>query len=245
MSSQRPGTASSRKAMNTTRLPRRRTATASTSPGVELLDLDPEDAGGADRWTAGPLDPVGDRRPQAGVADPLELAGRAQLGLNLADGQRNSPSGGSRVGQGGTDTSTGLLAQGQFLVAEAGTEQRGEHGRLPGLWAGTTTATDRSGSCLGGPAPDQPRRPSLTASRRLSSCSGDNCQSSAQSGPVGSSQVRLVGVSGEYGLVRSGRAWWNVREKDRTPSLRRSRSIRRWEGRPGTHRKRLPRCRRR
>ena len=46
------------------------------------------------------------------------------------------PSGGGRVGQGGTDASTGLLAQGQFLVGEAGTEQRGGHERLPGLWAG-------------------------------------------------------------------------------------------------------------
>jgi len=89
-----------------------------------------------------PLDSVSDRRPQAGVADPLELAGRSKPGLNLADGQRQRPSGGSRVGQGGTDTSTGLLAQGQFLVGEAGTEQRGGHERLPGLWAGTTTATD-------------------------------------------------------------------------------------------------------
>jgi hypothetical protein len=33
ISSQRPGTASSRTAMNTTRWPRRRTTTASTSPG--------------------------------------------------------------------------------------------------------------------------------------------------------------------------------------------------------------------
>ena len=101
-------------------------------PRLEVLDLDPEDAGGTDRWPADPLDAVGDRCPQAGVADPLELAGRPEPGLNLADGQRQCPSGGGRVGQGGTDASTGLLAQGQFLVGEAGTEQRGGHERPQG-----------------------------------------------------------------------------------------------------------------
>jgi hypothetical protein len=132
MSSQWPGTASSRKAMNTIRWPRRRTATASTSPGVGLLDLDPEDAGSADRWPPGPLDAVGNRRPQAGVADPLQLAGRAQPGLNLTDGQRHGPGGGGWVGQGAAGTSAGLLSKGEFLVGEVGTQQRGGHGRLPG-----------------------------------------------------------------------------------------------------------------
>ena len=60
-------------------------------PRLEVLDLDPEDAGGTDRWPADPLDAVGDRCPQAGVADPLELAGRPEPGLNLADGQRQMP----------------------------------------------------------------------------------------------------------------------------------------------------------
>jgi len=38
----------------------------------------------------------------------------------------------------------------------------------------------------------------------------DDCQSSALRGPVGSGQVKLGGVSGQRGLVRCSRAWWNV-----------------------------------
>jgi transposase len=41
-----------------------------------------------------------------------------------------------------------------------------------------------------------------------------NCPSPAQGGPVGSGQVRLGGDSGESGLVRFSRAWWNDREND-------------------------------
>jgi hypothetical protein len=46
------------------------------------------------------------------------------------------------------------------------------------------------------------------------SCLGDNCQSSAQTGPVGSRQVRLAGDSGECGLVGCSRAWWNDQQND-------------------------------
>src|SRR5215218_1967125 len=98
----------------------------------ELLDLDAQHAGATDWWPTGPLDPVGDRVPQAGVADPLELAGRAQPGLDLADGQRQRPGGDGRVRQGWTDTGSSLLALGEFLVGEVGRQQRGWHGRLPG-----------------------------------------------------------------------------------------------------------------
>ena len=45
-------------------------------------------------------------------------------------------------------------------------------------------------------------------------CLGDNCQSSGLYGSVGSSQVRLGGVSGECGLVRFSYGLWNDREND-------------------------------
>jgi hypothetical protein len=45
-----------------------------------------------------------------------------------------------------------------------------------------------------------------------SRCLGDNCQSSALYGPVGSDQVRLGGVSVQCGLVRCSTVWWNDRE---------------------------------
>jgi hypothetical protein len=52
------------------------------------------------------------------------------------------------------------------------------------------------------------------ARRRVRRCLGDNCQSSAQTGPVGSRQVRLAGDSGECGLVGCSRAWWNDQQND-------------------------------
>jgi hypothetical protein len=45
-------------------------------------------------------------------------------------------------------------------------------------------------------------------------CLGDNCQSSAQTAPVGSRQLRLGRHSVECGLVGSSRAWWNDRQND-------------------------------
>ena len=45
-------------------------------------------------------------------------------------------------------------------------------------------------------------------------CLGDNCPSSAQTGPVGSRQVRLGRHSVQCGLVGCSRAWWNDREND-------------------------------
>jgi Integrase core domain len=45
-------------------------------------------------------------------------------------------------------------------------------------------------------------------------CLGDNCRSSVLYGSVGSSQVRLGGVSGECGLVRFSCGLWNDREND-------------------------------
>ena len=56
------------------------------------------------------------------------------------------------------------------------------------------------------------RRAGNTATRVSSSnrrCLGDNCQSSAQTGPVGSRQLRLGRHSVECGLVGCSRAWWN------------------------------------
>src|SRR5215207_10209671 len=44
-------------------------------------------------------------------------------------------------------------------------------------------------------------------------CLGDNCRSSVLYGPVGSSQVRLGGVSGERGLVRFSCGLWNDRQR--------------------------------
>jgi hypothetical protein len=52
-------------------------------------------------------------------------------------------------------------------------------------------------------------------------CLGDNCQSSVLYGSVGSSQVRLGGVSGESGLVRFSCGLWNDRENDQQCKLRR------------------------
>ena len=90
----------------------------------EFLDLDAEDAGGADRWPTGALDAVGDRLPEAVMADPLQLAGRAQPGLHLADRQRDRPGSSSRVGQATTSTSAAMLPLGEVLVAELGTQGR-------------------------------------------------------------------------------------------------------------------------
>jgi hypothetical protein len=49
---------------------------------------------------------------------------------------------------------------------------------------------------------------------RIPCCLGDNCPSSAQTAPVGSSQVRLGGVSGECSLVGCSCGLWNDREND-------------------------------
>ena len=86
-SSQWPGTASSRSVMNTARWPRRTTATASTSPGVSSWTWTRRTLEPLTGWSPSPLDTVGDRVPQAGVADAFQLAGRSEPGLDLADGQ--------------------------------------------------------------------------------------------------------------------------------------------------------------
>jgi hypothetical protein len=52
------------------------------------------------------------------------------------------------------------------------------------------------------------------ARRRVRRCLGDNCRSSAQTAPVGSSQVRLGRHSVECGLVACSRAWWNDQQND-------------------------------
>jgi len=96
-------------------------------PRRVLLDLGAQDAGTADRWSPGPLDTVGDRVPQARVADAFQLAGRSEPGLDLADGQGQGPGGGGRVGRGWAGIGAGLCSQGEFCVGKAGTEQRGGH----------------------------------------------------------------------------------------------------------------------
>jgi hypothetical protein len=61
------------------------------------------------------------------------------------------------------------------------------------------------------------RRAGNTATRISSSnrrCLGDNCQSSAQTAPVGSRQLRLGGHSVECGLAGCSKAWWNDPEND-------------------------------
>jgi hypothetical protein len=45
-------------------------------------------------------------------------------------------------------------------------------------------------------------------------CLGDNCPYSVLCGSVGSSQVRLGGVSGQSGLVRFSCGLWNDRQND-------------------------------
>ena len=140
MSSQRPGTTSSRSAMNTACWPRRTTATAGTRPRV-TSGSGRENAGSVDRWPTAPLDGVGDHLPQAGVADPLDLVGRSQSGVDLTDGQRQSPRDGGRVGQGAAGGGPGLLAAQELLVAELGAEHGCGHGRLPGRSGRHTAAT--------------------------------------------------------------------------------------------------------
>jgi hypothetical protein len=54
----------------------------------------------------------------------------------------------------------------------------------------------------------------LNLSVQLCSCLGDDCPSSALYGPVRFGQVRLGGDSGQCGLLRFSRAWWNDREND-------------------------------
>jgi hypothetical protein len=51
-------------------------------------------------------------------------------------------------------------------------------------------------------------------------CLGDNCQSSAQTAPVGSRQLRLGKHSVECGLVGCSRAWWNDRQNDQLSKRR-------------------------
>jgi hypothetical protein len=66
-----------------------------------------------------------------------------------------------------------------------------------------------------------PRRLSTRSTKRAgralepaTCCLGDNCQSSAQTGPVGSRQLRLGGVSVQCGLVGCSMAWWNDHQND-------------------------------
>ena len=103
-------------------------------PRRVLLDLDVQDAGTADRWSPGPLDTVGDRLPQARVADAFQLAGRAEPGLDLADGQGQGP--------GGAGIGAGLCSQGEFCVGKPAQSSVAGMGASQGVWAGTTTATN-------------------------------------------------------------------------------------------------------
>jgi hypothetical protein len=50
-------------------------------------------------------------------------------------------------------------------------------------------------------------------------CLGDNCQSSAEPVPAGSSQLRLGRDSAQCGLVGCTTAWWNDHENDRSGPL--------------------------
>jgi hypothetical protein len=54
------------------------------------------------------------------------------------------------------------------------------------------------------------------------SCLGDNCPYSAQTAPVGSSQVTLGRDSGQCGLVGCSCGLWNDRENDRVATGRSS-----------------------
>jgi len=65
----------------------------------------------------------------------------------------------------------------------------------------------------------------LARLERATCCLGDNCQSSAQTAPVGSRQLRLGGDSGECGLVGCSRAWWNDRQNDQQCKLGGSRGM--------------------
>ena len=95
-----------------------------------------------------------------------------------------------------------------------------------------------TGSMLGrslvGGGPGMQRRGSR---HQICHCLGDSCQSSVPSGPVGSGQVRLGGVSVQCGLVRSSKAWWNDRQNDHEASgegaLRPARMRARPEGQSG------------
>jgi hypothetical protein len=155
MSSQWLCTASSRSAMNAARWPPADYRHRIHEPWLELLDPNAQDAGGAHGWATGSLDPVGDRVPQAGVADALELAGRSQPGLDLADGHCQGPGGGDRVGQGTAGISADLPSLGEFLVRDLGSECSSGHGRLPG-------GVGRRGACRSpkaqrrGPSPVKP-----------------------------------------------------------------------------------------
>jgi hypothetical protein len=61
-------------------------------------------------------------------------------------------------------------------------------------------------------------------------CLGDNCRHSAQTGPVGSRQLRLERHSVQCGLVGCSRAWWNDRENDHQGKQRGQGALRRWPG---------------
>jgi hypothetical protein len=74
--------------------------------------------------------------------------------------------------------------------------------------------------CSRGPRPAQGyARGSGRRSFLVRRCLGDNCQSSAQTGPVESRQLRLVRRSVECGLVGCSRAWWNDRQNDQQCKL--------------------------
>jgi hypothetical protein len=84
----------------------------------------------------------------------------------------------------------------------------------------------RAGPCCG-PArrsrsgTNMPARWCLTGLEPSTCCLGDNCQSSAQTAPVGSGQLRLGRHSAECGLVGYSRVWWNDRENDHRRKLQR------------------------
>ncbi len=78
-------------------------------------------------------------------ADPFQLAGRPQSGLDLADGHRNALAMLAGSDKGAAAGRPGMLVAHELLVAELGAERGCGHGRFLGARAGTTTATGRSG----------------------------------------------------------------------------------------------------
>jgi hypothetical protein len=84
-----------------------------------------------------------------------------------------------------------------------------------------TPATLGLGTRLGrGPVKGRVGMQRRGSRRRPARWLGDNCQSSAQTGPVGSGQLRLARHSVECGLVGCSRAWWNDRQNDQLSKRR-------------------------
>jgi hypothetical protein len=85
---------------------------------------------------------------------------------------------------------------------------------IDGLWIGQSKqGKDQIGSYLRFLVP-------LARLKRATCCLGDNGQSSALYGSIGSGQVRLGGVSGESGLFGFSCGLWNDRENDQLSKQR-------------------------